>query len=85
MGRKQRLKKENPKRNQIYKELRNHNTTQEISDRYGNSVYLNLGKRIMFDQRYTNPEYEKERIRSMMQISKQMRQAEENKNGEEGE
>ena len=79
MGRKARLKKENPKRNQIYKELRNHNTTQEINDKNGNSVFLNLGKRIMFNEKYISPEYERERIRSMMQISKQMSEEEKEK------
>lgn len=77
MGRKIRHKREQPRRNAIFKQLRTKNTTEEFNDRRGNSVFLSMGKRILFDRAYINPEYEKERIRMMQKIQREMMRAEE--------
>lgn len=61
-------------RNRAYKYLHTNNTLEEITDRRGNSVYLNLAKRIMLNRPYKNPEYEKERIRMMKKITDQAKE-----------
>lgn len=78
MGRQLRQKREQPRRNKIFKQLRTRNTTEEFSDKRGNSVFLNMGKRILFDRPYSYPEYEKERIRMMQRIQREMLRAEQN-------
>lgn len=65
----------------LYKQLRKQNTLEEITDRRGNTVVLNLAKRIVFDRPYKNSEYEAERIRRMKKIMSQMQE----KNAEEKE
>lgn len=72
MGYNSRIKKEVPNRNKIFKQLKKKNTTEEFNDRAGNSIYLNLAKRILFDKPYKNPEYEKERVRMMRKIQTKM-------------
>lgn len=74
MGKGKRLRSEVPKRNYIYSLLRSKNTTEEFTDKKGNTVFLNLGKRILFNRPYSNPEYEKERkrmIKKFNSLSKQ--------------
>lgn len=62
-------------RNRIFKELRKKNTLEEVNDRRGNTVYLNLTKRILFDKPYKNEEYEAERMRKMKKIMSQIEEA----------
>lgn len=70
-----------PSRNFLYKQLRKQNTIEEVNDKRGNTVCLNLAKRIVFDRPYKNPEYEAERVRRMKKIMSQMQE----KNTEEKE
>lgn len=68
-----------PSRNFLYKQLRKQNTIEEVNDRRGNTVCLNLAKRIVFDRPYKNPEYEAERVRRMKKIMSQMQENTEEK------
>lgn len=61
-------------RNRIFKYLHKNDTLQEINDRKGNPVYLNLTKRILLNRPYRNEEYEKERIRLMNKVNEQAEQ-----------
>jgi hypothetical protein len=71
-------------RNFIYKQLRLKNTIEEINDKRGNSICLNLTKRILLNKPYKNPEYEKERMRKIEKIMAEMqsnlKESEENDN-----
>lgn len=59
-------------KNFIYKQLRLKNTIEEINDRRGNTVCLNLTKRILLNRPYKNPEYEQERMRKISKIMAEM-------------
>lgn len=59
-------------KNFIYKQLRLNNTIEEINDRRGNTVCLNLTKRILLNRPYKNPEYEQERMRKISKIMAEM-------------
>lgn len=62
-------------RNQIFKHLHSQNTVETITDSRGNEIALNLTKRIMLNRPYTNPEYEKERLRLIQKVNNKFKES----------